>query len=149
MAFSMNDIKKDNTTRRSNIIECYQSVKNNTTLTSNTKIALKKYCDYRFKCRNNSRFDKDNLNLMIKELLENICQKTYSEIKLSDVRKFENEIIYQVKKAIYHGATKNLYFEDNKFLNIDVINNTEYLIEKPRKEMTNEETINYFKDLMV
>ncbi len=122
MSFSLTQIKRN--THKSNysnesIRRCFASVKGIPILTKNIVYALNSYINYRLKMRRLSDFDYEQLSIMIKELLENCCGKNFLNITKQDVLNNEKEILYQIKKAIYYGATKHLYFEPG-YVKIDI-----------------------------
>ena len=105
MSFSMSNIKVK-TKAKFNPKEYYSYIFNNPLLTKNVSYALKKYMDFRLtkrQCGLSMPKQKD----MINDLLCFCCNKPYIDITYLDVYDNENEIIYQIKRAIYYGSTKN------------------------------------------
>ena len=85
---------------------------------------------------------------MINELLIKVCKKDLKDITMKDIKINENEIIYQIKRAIYYGATKTLYYDYDGFVSLDLV------VEPPKSKSGNrtlseEEVIDYFKDVMI
>lgn len=148
MSFSMSQIKKKSCAKQDNIKNCYHFIYNKSNLTDAVKLALWKYCDYRFKNRNTGTFTQNRLDKMLDELLVKICNEKYDDININDIIQNENELVYQIKRAIYFGSTKSLYYEiDNA--NLDNLA-TSIIIEKPpTQRMTTDQVKDYFKDVMV
>ena len=42
------------------------------------------------------------------------------------------DIVYHIKRAIYFGATRTLYYEEANYVNLNDFNNMNYKIEKSR-----------------
>lgn len=147
MSFSMTNVKIKSKTKF-NPREYYSYVYNNPLLTDNVRYALKRYMDFRLskRCLGLSiQKQKD----MINDLLQFCCNKPYLNIKYSDVYNNENEIIYQIKRAIYYGATKKLY---NDNLDIQDFQVNEFT--KPPKRLTqrittDQEIKDYFGDIEI
>lgn len=149
MAFAMNQIKRKSPSKQLDIKSCYREVYGNDILTDNVKLGIWQYCNYRFSKRNRGKFDDKLLKEMIEELLSKICYKKYISISINDVLKNENEILYQIKRAIIYGATRSLYFEQASELNLDVLA-TKMEIHPPKQErMTTDDVVDYFKDIMI
>ena len=109
---------------------------------------------YLLKFRRTSRIKVNNLKFMVQELLQNCCDKQYSDITINDIRNNENDILYQIKCAIYYGATQHIYSDyanGIKTLNTSCMR-TDIL---PPKRIKNTEKLelnevkDYFKELIV
>lgn len=151
MSFSISQInRKKIVSKQDDIKQCYYYIKTNNLFTENLKIALWKYVDYRFKSRNRGRFTKNVLQKLIIDLLQNICVKSYKEIEINDIEINENELLYQIKRAIYFGATYSIYYSNADLLNLDrsMFKEGEDIY-KPRKKLNTEEVQDYFKGLMI
>lgn len=151
MAFSLNQItRKKIISKQDDIKQCYFYVKTNSLLTENIKIGLWKYVDYRFKSRNRGRFTQKILEDMTQDLLEKVCMKHIQDIQYSDIELNENEILYQIKRAIHYGATRNIYYDDADLIYLDrsMFKEGEE-IDKPRKKLNKTEVQDYFKGLMI
>ena len=148
MSFSMSDIKVTKPEKNQDIKDCYRLIFSNDLLTNIVKKGLWQYCSYRFSKRNRGRLTEHLLQDMIEELLEKVCEKPYKSIGINDVEIKEKSIINQIQRAIYFGATRNLYYDIPTNINIDVLNNIKPNIQKSRKDITLEEkTIQYLEDL--
>lgn len=108
MSFDMSIIKKK-TNVKQRIIDCKEYIRYNNLLTSNIKMALSKYVDFRFNKMQHISFTSNRLNKLVVDLLQYICDKDYKDITLKDVQYKESSILYEIKRAIYFGATKCLY----------------------------------------
>lgn len=148
MAFTMQEVKRKSKTTKDYINQCYYIIYNNNLLTDNIKYALWKYVSYRFSNRQCNRLSAKTLNKMIEDLLEKVCRLSYSNIKLEDINACENSIIYQIKRAINFGATKNLYYEKSDYIDPSniIIDN---VVPPPNKHLSCDEVKDYFKDLMI
>ena len=147
MAFEMKQITRKCKSKRDKINELFRSVKNNPLLTSNIKIALNKYINYKLYNRN-CIYSESTMSNMINELLEHVCKKNINDITIKDIKFSENEIIYQIKRAIKYGATKSLYYELSNYSNLDLD------VEPPKstsgqRSLSEDEVVNYFKDIMI
>lgn len=149
MAFSMSDIKCKAPSKQTDIKACYHYIYNNDILTENVQTGLWKYCNYRFSQRNRGKFNVDTIREMTKELLEKVCKLPYNSIGLKNVDQNELDILYHIKRAIYFGATRTLYYEEADYIDLTSINNTSYKIEKPRHLTCKQEVINYLEDIMI
>ena len=109
MSFSMNCIKVKHTTVRDKIIACHQYVNNSNILTTNVKYALNKYVDFRFTKRQNKNFTAKRLSELVEDLLQYCCDESIDNITIDYVEANEGSILYELKRAIYYGATKCLY----------------------------------------
>jgi len=144
MAFDLSQIKRKTVTRQDDIKSCHWAVKNMDILTENVKYALWKYAEFRFTKRNRGRLTGNSLTEMIKELLEYCCNKSYNSISLQDVSNNENKILFEIKKAIYYGATRCLYDINADIMKIDL-----EAIQAPIQVMSKENVIDYFEGLWV
>lgn len=156
MSFSLSQIQRKTVNKKitntNNIKQCYYLINSLDIVSDNVKFALKKYLDYRFKLRHTNNLNASNLKEMIVELLQECCQKSYIHIGLKDTTLNEIEIIYQIKKAIYYGATKHIYspYADNN-TSIDCSNYRKDIL--PPKRLSNVQELqmdnvkNYFKEL--
>ena len=149
MSFSMTNVKIKSKTKF-NPREYYSYVYNNPLLTDNVRYALKRYMDFRLSKRClglNIQKQKD----MINDLLQFCCNKPYLNIKYSDVYNNENEIIYQIKRAIYYGATKCLYNahkEDNTVYTVSDNIVPVYFTTLSKSQLSNRHTVEeYFSEL--
>lgn len=149
MAFSMSDIKRKVPSKQADIKACYHYIYNNDILTDIVQTGLWKYCNYRFSQRNRGKFNVDTISNMTKELLEKVCRLPYNSIGINIVRQNELDILYHIKRAIYFGATRTLYYEDADYINTDSITNMNYKIEKPRHLTCKQEVIDYLEDIMI
>ena len=86
---------------------------------------------------------------MTKELLEKVCRMPYNSIGIKDVMKDELDILYHIKRAIYIGAPRTLYYEDADYKDVTNINNIGYKIEKPRHLTCKEEVLQYLEDIRI
>lgn len=145
MSFSMTNIKIKSKTKF-NPREYYSYIYNNPLLTRNVSYALKRYMDYRLskRCVGLSMQKQKN---MISDLLEFCCNKPYLDIKYSDVYDNENEIIYQIKRAICFGATKKLYNDELDVQDFDVSQFTKPPKRLTQRITTDEEIKDYFGDI--
>ena len=154
MAFDMNQIKRKSMTRQNNIKDCLRYIRSNQKLTENVKYAIWKYTEYRFNKRNHSNFTAKRLSEMIDELLEYVIPKQIKDITYIDVINNENKILYEIKRAIYYGATHYLYYQNNDgTMDIDTSKlvgiKAEPLRLKDEEKLTKEQVVNYYKDLMI
>lgn len=149
MAFSMGEIKRKVPSKQADIKACYYYVYNNDILTENVKTGIWKYCNYRFSQRNRGKFNKSDIEGMTKDLLEKVCRLPYNAIGLSIVSQNESDILYHIKRAIYFGATRTLYYEDADYKDVTNINNTGYKIEKPRHITCKEDVLQYLEDIRI
>jgi len=149
MAFSMSEVKRKVPSKQADIKACYYYVYNNDILTENVKTGLWKYCNYRFSQRNRGKFNETSIQEMTKELLEKVCRMPYNSIGIKDVMKDELDILYHIKRAIYFGATRTLYYEDADYKDVTNINNIGYKIEKPRHLTCKEEVLQYLEDIRI
>lgn len=149
MSFSMNEVKRKIPSKQSDIKGCYYYIQNNDILTENVKTGIWKYCNYRFSQRNRGKFNKITVETMTKDLLEKVCKLPYNSIGLVEVTKNEDDILYHIKRAIYFGATRSLYYEEADYKNIDDINNIGYKIEKPRHMTCKEDVLAYLEDITI
>ena len=149
MAFSMSEIKRKVPSKQTDIKACYHCIYNNDILTENVKTGIWKYCSYRFSQRNRGKFDENTIQNMTKELLEKVCRMPYNSIGLSIVIQNESDILYHIKRAIYFGATRTLYYEEADYKDQSSINNIGYKIEKPRHLTCKEEVLQYLEDIRI
>lgn len=151
MSFTLNQInRKKVTSKQDDIKACYFYIKNNDLFTKNIKYGLWKYVDYRFKSRNRGRFTVNCLKRMVDDLLENICGKNINSISINDLDINENEVLYQIKRAIHYGATRFIYYEDADLIKLDRSDFKEgEEINKPRKKLNDDEVKDYFEGLMI
>lgn len=160
MSFSLANIKckkpnkVNNITTNKNIRTLYAYVNNLDIITDNIKIGLKAYLDFRVNLRNNTYLTVDNLEDMVVELLESCCNKSYLHIGIKDVSIEENEILYQIKKAIYYGATKHIYspYDTVQAKEVYFGNNLRKDILPPKRvtvSFNKKDTLNYFAELKV
>lgn len=153
MSYSLSNVKKRVTNKSDLVKGCYGLIYSDGRLSDNVKYGLWKYVEYRLKMRNRSTFNKDVLNNMISELLEYCCNKSYLDVSGKDVLINENSLLYEIKKAIYYGATKCLYDTSNSIIDLDDVQFRENIQEPVRVSddvrMNKEELEDYFKDLIV
>lgn len=161
MSFQLSEVvccRSSKKTLRYNVSSCFSLVNNMDILTANVKIALKAYVNYRFTRRNSNNLNSNSLNIMIKELLEFVCGKSYLKISKKDVLINEATILFEIKKAIIYGATKKLYFNEmenekdlDNFYNFSYKPNQDKKVVKLTEvELKEEETVkNYFEGLEV
>lgn len=152
MSFSMSQIQRKTRSKQDYIKECHFTIKNLDILTENVKYGFWQYADYRFKKRNRGVFKGDILLDMIKDLLEYCCNKPFNSISRQDVSINENAILYEIKKAIYYGATRCLYDENNTIIHIDKSmfkDSVEPQSIPGNRQLNQEEVKDYFKDLMI
>lgn len=159
MSFSLSQVQRKCNNRKvtnmNKIKQCYKYVNSLDIITDNVKYGLVKYLDYRFKQRKTNDLQYTLLQEMIKELLENSCQMPYIKIGIKQCKLNEVEILYQIKKAIYYGATKHIYsiyanMENTPIL--DNINLRKNILPPQRlKQPDNElQTVkNYFSELEI
>lgn len=148
MSFSMSQITKKGKSKKEKINELFRVLNNNTLINCNIRNALKAYINYILRNRNNFLISEKTFSNMINELLIKVCKKDLKDITMKDIKINENEIIYQIKRAIYYGATKTLYYDYDGFVSLDLV------IEPPKSKSGNrtlseEEVIDYFKDVMI
>ena len=149
MAFSMNDIKRKKSNQQNDIkFSCYY-ITHNDILTENVKLAMLKYCEFRFKSRNRGKFGVDEVKQMVQELLEKIIRQPYNSIGIKQVKFNEMEIIFQIKQAIKHGATYNIYFEGWDYIDSDKLDKADYNFIKNKHSLKKEEVEDYLKDLVI
>ena len=86
---------------------------------------------------------------MMKKMKEKVCRLPYNSIGINIVKQNELDILYHIKRAIYFGATRTLYYEDADYINTDSITNMNYKIEKPRHLTCKQEAIDYLEDIMI
>lgn len=152
MSFSILEVKRKSTSFKDKIRYCYSYIKSNDILTDNVKYALDKYISFRFTKRTNSNFTSNRLKEMTEDLLSYCCNKPYVSISIQDVMANESQILYEIKRAIFYGATKCLY---NPNLGTMNINETMFKqgYEQPKRleniDINQQVVIDYFKDLMV
>lgn len=150
MGFTMSQVKRKAPSKQDDIKSCYHTVYSNDLLTDNIKYAIWQYCNYRFTKRNRGRFSSTVLDSMIQELLNKTCYIEYKDLSFSDVNKNENEILHHIKRAIYFGATRSLYYEQADDYNINSLENLTIDLNPPCKErLTTDEVKDYFKDLFI
>lgn len=156
MSFTLTQIQRKQCRNKVDFRKCYAMINNWDILSNNVKLALKKYLNYRLKQRRTNNLFNDKLEEMIKELLECCCNKDYLQIGLQDVVLNENEILYQIKKAIYYGATKHIYSPyDNNMSNICGLNlnNLRQSVLPPKRitqeNLSIEQVQDYFAELEV
>lgn len=153
MAFSVSQIKVKK--YKNNDVRQYFSVINSIPImTDNIKYALNRYINYSVKLRRTSDFYNVTLLNMVQELFEKCCDKTYNELCINDLLRNENEILYQIKKAIYYGATKHIYnIYDEGIKDIKLLNLRKDIL--PPKRISSEQKLNqqqvsdYFKELVI
>lgn len=148
MSFSMSQITKKGKSKKEKINELFRVLNNNTLINCNIRNALKAYINHILRNRNNFLISEKTFSNMINELLIKVCKKDLKDISVKDIKINENEIIYQIKRAIYYGATKTLYYDYDGFVSLDLV------IEPPKSKSGNrtlseEEVIDYFKDVMI
>ena len=148
MSFSLSQIQRKKSVNTNNIRYCFSVVSKMSILTKNVKYALGKYIDSRCKNRFTKDLTPDIIKEMIIELLEKCCNKNYINIGIKDVAVNENEILYQIKKAIYYGATKHLYFNESSTLNISNLRTSVLPPVKPERKLNEDEVQDYFKELI-
>lgn len=159
MSFSLSQIQRKCNNRKvtniNKIKQCYKYVNSLDILTDNVKYGLTKYLDYRFKQRKTNDLQYTLLQDMIKELLENCCQLPYIKIGINQCKLNECEILYQIKKAIYFGATKHIYSIYANMENTQILDSMSFrkdILPPQRIKETNIEiqTVkNYFSDLEI
>lgn len=150
MSFSLSQIKRKTSTKQDDIKSCHWLLKDMDILTDNVKIGLWKYADFRFRKRNRGKFNAEVFRPMIYELLEYCCGKPYTSVSLKDVEKFETVILYEIKKAIYYGATRKLYDATSGLYEID-LSKFKDTIEPPKPRnivLEKSEVENYFGDVI-
>lgn len=148
MSFSMSQITKKGKSKKEKINELFRVLNNNTLINCNIRNALKAYINHILRNRNNFLISEKMFSNMINELLIKVCKKDLKDITMKDIKINENEIIYQIKRAIYYGATKTLYYDYDGFVSLDLV------VEPPKSKSGNrtlseEEVIDYFKDVMI
>ena len=149
MAFSMTNVKRKKSNQQNDIkYSCY-FITHNDILTENVKIALLKYCEYRFKSRNRGKFGVEEVKQMTQELLEKVIKQPYNSINNKQVKFNEVELIFQIKQAIKHGATYNIYFEGWDYIDGDKLDKVDYDFIRNRHSLNKEEVEDYLKDLVV
>ena len=153
MSFSMSQVNRKSVSKQDAVKRCYGLIYSNPILTDNVKLGMWKYAEYRFTQRNRGKFDKPQLEELIKELLEYCCGKSYLQISGKDVSINENQILYELKKAIYYGATRCLYDKTNTIIDTSKITFKENIQEPVRLsddvKLEKQEVVDYFKELMI
>lgn len=150
MAFTMSHINRKAPSKQDDIKSCYRAVYGNDLLTDNLKYAIWQYCNYRFTKRNRGRFSASIIETMVEELLTKTCYIEYKDLSFSDVTKNENEILHHIKRAIYYGATRSLYYEQADEYNMRGFENLKIDLNPPcRERLTTDEVKDYFKDLFI
>lgn len=153
MSFSMSQIQRKTHSKQDYIKECHFVIKDLDILTDNVKYGLWQYADYRFRKRNRGVFRGDTLKTMIVDLLEYCCNKPFNSISRKDVNNNENQILYEIKKAIFYGATRCLYDANNTVIHIDKSMFKDDVKEPEiipgNRKLDSEEVKDYFKDLMI
>ena len=145
----MNDIKRKKSNQQNDIKFCCYYITHNDILTENVKLAMLKYCEFRFKSRNRGKFGVDEVKQMVQELLEKIIRQPYNSIGIKQVKFNEMEIIFQIKQAIKHGATYNIYFEGWDYIDSDKLDEADYNFIKNKHSLKKEEVEDYLKDLVI
>lgn len=148
MSFSMSQITKKGKSKKEKINELFRVLNSNTLINCNIRNALKAYINYILRNRNNFLISEKTFSNMTNELFIKVCKKDLKDITMKDIKINENEIIYQIKRAIYYGATKTLYYDYDGFVSLDLV------VEPPKSKSGNrtlseEEVIDYFKDVMI
>lgn len=153
MSFSMERVKRNNTTVRQKISNCSNYLNSNYKLTSDVIYALWQYVEYRYTKRNNTNFTAKRLQQMVEDLLEHILNKPYDDITYFDVYSNENIFIKEIAKAIYYGATKHLYYAEED-IDVSSLNLKDDFIEPPQRlseddKLEKQKLEDYFKGLIV
>lgn len=138
MAFSMTQIKRETSKQthysQQEIRRCFATIKGVKILTNNVIYALQQYTTYRLKQRRLAEFNYNQLLFMIQELLEKCCDKCFLTLTKQDVEINEKELLFQIKCAIYYGATKHIYFNhDTGVINTDKLRQN--ILPRNRKEV--------------
>lgn len=154
MSFSMSQINRKSVTKKTNICECLRLLRNDILLTENVRYSLWQYAQYRFNKRNHSTFSANNLNGMIQDLFEHLFNKPYNQVTYTDVYNNENLIINEIGRAIYYGATKHLYYDENDIICVDNLTLRKNIKDEPirlpeDKKLEMNELENYFKGLII
>lgn len=153
MAFSISQIKTKK--KDYNDVKQYFSIVSNIPImTPNIKYALNRYVNYSLKQRRLSKFYGDTLVGMIQELFERCCDKKYTELCKNDLLINENEILYQIKKAIYYGATQHIYNIYDEGVKELKISNLRKDILPPKRissdqKLSQQQVSDYFKELVI
>lgn len=152
MSFSLSKVDYKKRSKQMEIKECYGTIMRIPCLTENVKLGVWKYAEFRFSKRCRGQLTSNTIQKMVQELLEKICIKPFIEINITDVSQFENEILYHIKRAIFYGATRSLYYDIND-IDLDSYVFKDKLqvdVHKPVKDiLEKEDVLDYFKDLMV
>lgn len=148
MSFSMSQITKKGKSKKEKINELFRVLNSNILINCNIRNALKAYINHILQNRNNFLISEKTFSNMINELFIKVCKKDLKDITMKDIKINENEIIYQIKRAIYYGATKTLYYDYDGLVSLDLV------VEPPKSKSGNrtlseEEVIDYFKDVMI
>lgn len=141
MSFDMSNIKKRKIVTRQDFKEYYAVIYGRTNLTDNLKLALREYLRFRL-FKRNIKFSIDELNNMIIELLETIIHKNIKDITQEDVIINENQLLYEIAKAIYNKSLHSLVYK---------LNSTNILQIKPilkKQQLNQSEVEDYFRSLM-
>ena len=90
---------------------------------------------------------------MVDDLLCYVLDKDIKDVNYIDIINNENRFLYEIKRAIYYGATQFLYYKDNAYINIDTTKLKSELdapkILNDQDRLSKEQVINYFKDVMI
>lgn len=151
MSFSLLEVKKKCTTVKDRIIGCHRYINNNSILTPNVKYALNQYVNYRFSKRQNVTFTSKRLQQLVIDLLQYCCDEHIDNITYNHVEANEGSILYEIKRAIYYGATKCLYNahkEDNTVYTVSDNIVPVYFTTLSKSQLSNRHTVEeYFSEL--
>lgn len=115
MSFEMSNIKRRKKVTNIDFKEYYSVIYSRTILTDNVKTALKEYLRFRL-FKRSSKITVADFNNMIIELLENIIHKDNNKIILEDVINNEEQLLYEIAKAIYSKSLHSLIYKGNNNL---------------------------------
>lgn len=151
MSFSLTQIKKKCTTVKDRVVSCHRYINNNSILTPNVKYALNEYVNYRFNKRQNVTFTSKRLQELVIDLLQYCCDEQINNITYDYVEANEGSILYEIKRAIYYGATKCLYNAHKENSTIYTLNDNivpMYFTKLSKNELHNRQTVEeYFSEL--
>ena len=148
MSFSLSQIKRKNNKSNNTVKLCLRVIEDTDILTTNVKMALKKYVRFRFKNTHISEFNSIKFGEMVVELLSNCCDKEFENITQIDVLANEQTIIYNIKLAFEYRKLDTLYcdYTAKQFKSTSL---SEGKKNTHNKNNDMEELLKYFKELKI
>lgn len=145
----MSDIKRKAVSKKDEIKECYFFIQSLENITPNIKLAMWKYCSFRFGQRTCGRFTSKSAEKLLNELLVIVTSKTLKDVVINECKVYENELLYQIKRAIYFGATKTLYYDSTQQLDLSYFKDSLDVPKRIQKDSLNKDEVeDYFKGLV-